>query len=85
MTHLRSRAACAASQMWDTQANLNFVHRPADNGRSRYALARLGGVPATTVLSLSPSLLDEGEHVGDALVGVGSGDVVSVAMQHDEP
>jgi hypothetical protein len=81
--HLRSRRP-AASQMWNTQANLSFVHRPADNGGSCFARDS-PRVPATTRLSLSPSLLDEGEHVGDALVGVGSGDMVSVAMQHDEP
>src|SRR6266404_52435 len=36
-------------------------------------------------LSTLSSLLDEGEHVGDTLIGVGSGDVVSVAMQYHEP
>jgi hypothetical protein len=33
-----------------------------------------------TRLSLLPGLLDEGEHAGDALGGVGSGDMVSVAL-----
>src|ERR1700677_1948310 len=36
-------------------------------------------------LNPRPRLLDEGEHAGDAFVGVGSGDMVGVAVQDHEP
>jgi hypothetical protein len=32
-----------------------------------------------------PRLLDEGEDVGDALVGIRGGDVAAVALENDEP
>jgi hypothetical protein len=32
-----------------------------------------------------PCLLDEGENIGDALVGIRGGDVEGIAVQHDEP